>query len=186
MPFFASNMKNSRNAERNVVQKEPGSVPPDVDLAYAAGLFDGEGSVGVSLRKQSGRSVTVTPSIKACIAMVDEDSIRWLSDKFGGHVDTTNKSKTGRTIFRWTLHCRKAADFFEMILPYLKLKKERCEVAIQLARRTSSRGAKAGMAGNEPLPDSEITERTRLALIIREANQRSNPKIASYAKWGVV
>jgi len=160
-------------------------VVSETDKAYAAGLFDGEGTVGISYRMQAAKSKKETYSVKVSIAMIDQDSILWIVSRFGGHYDTTNRTKGGNVIHRWTLHCRKAADFLEIVCPYLKLKRARAEAAIQLARMARRRGAKKGSEGMQPMTDDEIRLQKPLADFIRAANLRSNQKIASYAKWGV-
>ncbi|MGB9151770.1 MAG: hypothetical protein WCD70_01645 [Alphaproteobacteria bacterium] len=160
-------------------------MPTNVECAYAAGLFDGEGSVGISYRMQSKKSKKQTYSVKASIAMIDEESILWMVSTFGGHYDTTNRTKGGNVVHRWTLHCRKAADFFEAVLPYLKLKRSRAEAGMKLARMSRKRGAVKGSEGMQPMTDAEIEVQKPLADFIRSANLRSNAKIASYSTWGV-
>lgn len=157
----------------------------ETDKAYAAGLFDGEGSVGISFRKQAKKSSRESYQIKASIAMIDQDSILWMTAVFGGHHDTTNRTKSGNVVHRWTLHCRKAADFLELIVPYLKLKRARAEAAIKLARMARNRGASRGHEGVHVLLDEELARQKPLAEFIRAENQRSNPRIANYATWGV-
>jgi len=157
----------------------------ETDKAYAAGLVDGEGSVGVCWRLQSKRSKNMTFGVNVRVAMIDPDSIMWLRDHFGGCVDNTNRTRGGNVIFRWTLHCRKAADFLESILPYLKLKKSRSEAAIKLARMSRKRGATKGDNGMAAMTKEETEMQRPLAEFIRSENQRSNPKIANYAKWGI-
>ena len=157
----------------------------ETDKAYAAGLFDGEGSVGISFTKQAKKSSRKSYQIKASIAMIDQDSILWMVSIFGGHYDTTNRTRSGNIVHRWTLHCRKAADFLELIVPYLKLKRARSAAAIKLARMARQRGAVAGHEGVHPLLDEEVAQQKPLAEFIRAENQRTNPKIAGYATWGV-
>lgn len=155
--------------------------PSETDKAYAAGIVDGEGSVSV-LRRKSNRA---SYGVNVRVSMIDQDSILWLLGVFGGSYDTSNKTKSGNTIHRWTVHCRKAADFLELILPYLKLKRSRAEAAIKLARMARKRGAMKGFQGMHALTESESLAQTPLAEFIRSENQRSNAKISSYAKWGI-
>lgn len=149
----------------------------EVDLAYAAGLFDGEGSVGVCWRVQAKKSTMKTYAVKASVAMIDQPTILWLVATFGGHYDQTCKTKSGNIIHRWTLHARKAADFLELISPYLKLKQDRAEAAIKLARMKRSRGAVHGNEGVRGMTVVEVEAQQPLALFIRQENMRSNPKV---------
>jgi hypothetical protein len=151
----------------------------ETDKSYAAGIFDGEGSVTINWSKKRYHRIDVR------VAMVDSEVIYWFGTVFGGHVDLTNKTKTGRQIYRWTLHCRRAANFLRIILPYLRLKKLRAELGIELTEITRKRGALKGKEGNTPLHEKELERRHEIALRIRAENQRSNPKICSYSTWGI-
>ena len=164
----------------------------DVDLAYAAGLFDGEGSISICCRKQSKRSISRTYGIKTVISMVDADSVLWMAATFGGPCDTTSRSQKYllehpgvRIIYRWSLNCRKAADFLELILPYLKLKHSRAEAAIKLARMARHRGAQKGHEGMHVMSEEELAAQKPIADFIRAENQRNNPRIKSCVKWGI-
>lgn len=164
----------------------PERVHNQTDLAYAAGLFDGEGSVGVIYRKSHSKKSTMrTFGVTASVSMVDEESIVWLCSTFGGRVDVSNRTKTGRQVYRMQMAGRTAADFLEKILPYLKLKRSRAEVAIKLARMARPRGAEKGRSGMHPMTLEEVEAQEPLAMFIRSENQRSNPKISGYATWGV-
>lgn len=153
----------------------------ETDKAYVAGLFDGEGSVGITYRRWASKSTMMTYQTKASIGMIDQDSILWVVGTFGGHYDTTCRTKSGNTIHRWTLHCRKAADFLELIVPYLKLKKARAEAAIKLARMARKRGAVPGNEGMRKMTEQEVAAQRPLAEFIRGENARSNPKILKFA-----
>lgn len=158
----------------------------DVDLAYAAGIFDGEGSVSVSYRLQSARSKNQTFGVKVSVSQVDPEVITWLKDTFGGTCDSyKGSSKRAKIVFRWTLHCRKAADFLEAIVPFLKLKTARSVAAIRLARMARPRGATKGQEGMQPMTEAETMAQKPLAEFIRSENQRSNQRISAFAKWGV-
>jgi hypothetical protein len=79
-------------------------VVSETDKAYAAGLFDGEGSVSVGYKKAATKSTKITYQVSAVLAMVDEPSILWLASVFGGYIDTTSRPKTERPIYRWKLY----------------------------------------------------------------------------------
>ena len=153
------------------------------DLAYAAGIIDGEGSICVAYCKQSSMSSVKNYGVAVSVGMVDPEVPLWLKSIFGGNVDTY---KGKRLVYRWKLHARKCADFLEMVSPYMKLKRARSEAAVQLARMARPhRGSPKGSRGNTSLSEDEIERKRPLAEFIRSENQRSNPKIAGYSKWGV-
>lgn len=159
----------------------------ETDKAYAAGLFDGEGSVCISYKMQhTTKSTLPTFSVRVALAMIDEPSVVWLVETFGGTYDQTNRSKSGTVIHRWTKHGRNAADFLEMVVPYLKLKRARAESAILLARMKRRRGATAGSEGVRKMTQEEVDAQRPLAEFIRAENMRSNPKISNYITHPIV
>jgi len=157
------------------------------DLAYAAGVIDSDGCVTASRSKMvNGISFRIAVSM----TNIQDQIPLWFKETFGGRISKTTVTRSGKKIFnstyKWQLQCRKAADFLELIVPYLKLKKERSEAAIKLARLHRIKGANghriAGSgtyrAGNfAPLTEAETEQRTALALIIRIANRSSNFRV---------
>lgn len=152
------------------------------DLAYAAGVIDSDGCVTVSRNKVSG-----SYRVSVHVSMVPPEVPLWFLKTFGGsYKQQYRREKEGKTypdVHIWVLYCRNAADFLELIVPYLKLKKYRAEIAVELARRHSKLGSNqyksyGSRRGIPPLSPVERQERTRLAEIIRSENLKSNPRTA--------
>ena len=144
----------------------------DTDIAYIAGLFDGEGSISASYGVVSKVNVRVTVQI----AMCDREPLDLVASVFGGCVkELKRKTKTGKSVYQWVLNCRKAADFLEVISPYLRIKGERARWAISVARMTRLTGKKL------PFTDDEVRCRRELVSAIKAANCRSNGRIARFA-----
>jgi len=96
------------------------------DLAYAAGLFDGEGCVFISNQNHPNSYI-----LKVEVNMTDENSIRWLHKTFGGHFNYNKKSNPRQKLqYRWTASGKDMANFIKLTLPFIRLKKERFELAI--------------------------------------------------------
>lgn len=101
------------------------------DLIYAACAFECEGCVYISRCFQKGKYLHHDPCMN--IANIDKRLVDWLHDTFGGYIYTEQpKRLSKRVIYRWKLHSRHAIDFLKLILPYLKFKRERAEIAIEL------------------------------------------------------
>lgn len=153
------------------------------DLAYAAGVIDSDGCVTVSRNKAfNGGSYRIAVHV----TMVPSEVPLWFQLTFGGSYKVTKrKEKNGKSyppVHCWILYCRNAADFLEQVIPYLKLKRYRAEIAVRLARlhrhkgrNLSNRGYRYGQV---PLSAQERQERTHLAEIIRSENLKSNPRMA--------
>lgn len=165
------------------------------DLAYAAGMIDGDGCVSVNkssyIQKGGGRSYMITVRVSQKLPEIPE----WFASKFGGKVRIMGKGKTainglGKTVFfpplySWELTCNNAANFLEAILPFLLVKKERSGVAIKLARLHRSRGGRGFRYGGVPVTLEENEERHALALLIRAENQKGNTRVAMTSTWGI-
>ena len=106
------------------------------DLAYFAGIFDGEGAIGITKHvSKNGYKRGYYFELVVQLA----NSVEWLPQSlkmaFGGHISFQDASKgsfVGKLpLWRWTAHARQAALFLKAILPYLKLKHYQAEIAIQ-------------------------------------------------------
>ena len=99
-----------------------------VELAYIAGIFDGEGSIGI--RKQKGRYY----QLAIALGMTNEYIPNLLMFSFGGTVYKDIRPDPCQVFWVWHIASRKANVFLEAILPYLKLKRNEAELAIKFQR----------------------------------------------------
>lgn len=102
------------------------------DLAYTAGLIDGEGCIGVypvpCKTNKTGKRYYLTLRIQ----MSDWESPLWLKDTFGGYYRAYPQMGYGtRTMYVWVVSAQRASKILEDILPYLKAKHRQAEMAIE-------------------------------------------------------
>jgi hypothetical protein len=98
--------------------------------AYCAGLFDGEGYVGIDKTSVShGKVRKIHHSIRVVISQKDGAIMNWLKERFGGNV-YEQRNGTKYSIYRWRIHSLKAVQFLKCILPYVVIKKKQVEFAI--------------------------------------------------------
>lgn len=116
------------------------------DLAYLAGIFDGEGCIIISPGPQHQIRMDVTNTHRGVID--------WLRDTFGGRVQATKRGQY-RRIYRWGASHRRAVALLKFLLPYLHVKKEQAELAIAYQEHrdttllTDGRNLKAGVPPDE-------------------------------------
>ena len=114
----------------------------DCDLAYIAGLFDGEGMVGVypqSKRVSKGvRRGANNQSylLKVAIKMGNAESVlQWLHLVFGGtKLSLEDRSTDGRArtpMLGFQIHSGEAARFLKTIRPWLKVKDKQADLALE-------------------------------------------------------
>ena len=100
------------------------------DLAYVAGIMDGEGSIGIARHKSKSCKRGYTLELCVQITSSDEWLCAWLKFAFGGCLSHSINS-AGNPMWHWVMGARKASEFLKLILPYLKLKKPEAELAIK-------------------------------------------------------
>jgi hypothetical protein len=71
------------------------------DLAYTAGLMDGDGSIGLHRQHYRGRNASYNALVQ--VSTVHRGLAEWLQGIFGGHiVERKPKSPRHRTQWNWT------------------------------------------------------------------------------------
>lgn len=104
----------------------------EVELSYAAGFVDADGSISVVV---GGHSKTNVVYYRLLIQVTGRNPIvpRWLASKFGGFVTIDKKNQHGvdRRYYHWSILGSKAAQFLSEIMPYLRIKKEQAELGIE-------------------------------------------------------
>lgn len=117
------------------------------DLAYMAGIMDGEGSFCISkvtLYSKSGKPY-FGYDCKVSVGNTSEVLMKWMFERFGGRyrVSSTHVSKMAREwgqtkcnpCFRWTCEGYRNQELFILsILPYLVMKREQAKVALEWTR----------------------------------------------------
>ena len=90
------------------------------EIAYTAGLFDGEGSISL-VRQKNNRS----HSPQVAVASTDYEVLLWLRKRFGGSIVIKQPRKSSHSIsYDWRLTDRRALAFLQLIRPYLVIKRK--------------------------------------------------------------
>ncbi len=99
------------------------------DLAYIAGIIDGEGSITMGYCNKSLVA-------KVTVVNTKEWLLQWLRMAFGGsvHLKTEKRGKDWKPCYMWSIGARGALEFLQSIYPYLRLKKPQAEVAIKFLK----------------------------------------------------
>jgi hypothetical protein len=106
-----------------------------VDLAYCAGLIDGEGCIRIKKMKAYRCQGRTTPGYHATIAvrMVELSGIETLCQTIGGwHYSAKASLKRGRPLHCWQMSDAKAEAALRALLPFLRVKQRQAEIVITL------------------------------------------------------
>lgn len=156
------------------------------DLAYIAGIIDGEGYVGI---KRSTPRNRVTPGYHARIQirMVDEEAIAFVAATLGGnYYREKSNASNGRPLYCYQASDAKAESILRSVLPWLRVKRRVALIVLSLremqangaAHRTKVVGYRdfpnsygtVRRVANKTFSDEYVAECERLRLATKDAN----------------
>lgn len=147
--------------------------------AYAAGIFDGEGSVDIYNATPAKASKSPSFMLRVTIVQKDGKVMNWLQEHFSGYVGVDYHS--GHYIHRWDVRSQAARKFLLRILPFVLIKRPQAILALEFEERkqkylTSLKGSR----GFRKLTDEEIKWRYEM----KEELKRLKRDYAPYTKDG--
>ena len=103
----------------------------DTDIAYLAGLIDGEGYIGIKKLKPTNRRRSPSYQARIQVRMVEEAAIAFLAETLGGsyYLESAHAAN-GRPLFCYQASDAKAERVLRTVLPYLRVKRENAETVI--------------------------------------------------------
>jgi len=93
------------------------------DLAWAAGFFDGDGSIGIYIKRRKYRNRDY-PLPEIYVRNTELPLIRQFQDLFGGHITVHKRKKPHKTYYEWTPFQRDLLEVALVLAPYLKSSKK--------------------------------------------------------------
>ncbi len=104
----------------------------NTDLAYIAGIIDGEGCIRFTSNRNKDRTRRYYSLVE--ITMTKEFICQWLHFAFGGYIYCKKipDNKNWAPQWRWYVKRQDAYDFLKAIYPFLRIKKAQAELAIKL------------------------------------------------------
>lgn len=160
-------------------------APAISDIAYAAGIIDGEGCITITKAKPSALRRTINPQYQLSIAVVmaDPEVPKWLYSKWPGGLTILNApkyNKNAKPTFSWTLRAEKACAFLRLIFPFLKIKHRQALIGIKFQSTciqrigTRIRAQDGTFAkGNELQSSVSINKKEAMKSLISRFNQGS-------------
>lgn len=125
-------------------------------MAYFAGFFDADGNVGIH-RNGKGQPLR----LKCVVAQVAFGPVEAFQQRFGGLLNRRAYDSPSRAnwspIHVWRIDCAKAEAFLRTVVPYLILKRERAELALEF--RALFQGEER--LSRHPTPEEQAEAATR-------------------------
>ena len=104
------------------------SMSKNLQLAYLAGVFDGEGCVRIERKKPQGAQKTPKYTVMVTVQMSDKKVMQKFATFFGvklsyrcfSHIKYKDKTKKPRKpAWRFQLHAKRAVVFLRQLLPFM-------------------------------------------------------------------
>ena len=106
--------------------------PSALDVAYAAGFFDGEGHITIGFMSSKARTRGAIYTMRVGATQNDLAPLVWLRDRWGGSIRRLARTTTGgNPTFKWDLCSRMAASFLRDVSPLLLVKRRRADIALR-------------------------------------------------------
>lgn len=137
-------------------RRDPAEITP-VRLAYAAGLIDGEGCIGIYHNSHNG-------NYHIAVEMVDSSGLEELHNLFGGRWYFKPATDVRRGRCSWMVFNSAAENALRLVLPYLRVKRPQAELGL-----TTQWGPRSQQFRR--LPRDEQATRARCHEIMRTLNQ---------------
>ena len=142
-----------------------------VNLAYMAGMFDGEGCIGITSVKRKDRPHK-SYRLYCKLGMCNPHIPQLFRFNFGGALRHYQK-ESHRIVWDWSVSNDTALEFLQILLPYLRLKRNEAELAFQFRD-----GMKNSTLGRKGLCETD--------LVIREAQKILMSKMKDKTKEEVI
>lgn len=132
--------------------------------AYTAGMIDADGCIQINRRKRKDYH-----DYALCVSVSQSTDVipLWLKRHFGGSIFSYTPKKDNRQeMHRWSVHCHKAVEVLQIVLPFLVLKSERAKISMELQSSIKRLGG-----GKKP-SDEILKKRHELFLDVKKLNAR--------------
>lgn len=144
-------------------------------IAYAAGIIDGEGYIGIKVYKPNKNNGTINYTYlpRIVIKMNSGQIMDFFRSMFGGAVNLTPQKDSGYFPgFVWELTGSSATKVLKQLLPFLRTKKKQAEAAIRLQSRIDVGIKKRiGNKHGNPLSANEVAIRKKIHEEVKHLNK---------------
>lgn len=134
----------------------------ETELAYLAGIVDGEGYIGIKTTPARGDRVTTGFHARIQVRMTDEPAIALLSQLGGSYYRENPHAERGKPLYCWQVSDRLAEQALTALLPYLRVKKQQAETVLELRRlQATGREHRTRLVGTRHLDNGRGVKEVR-------------------------
>lgn len=135
----------------------------ETQLAYLAGIIDGEGSIYIGNFSWNPKTQTPYYQTNMEVTNTDEGLILYLIHTFGGSYSKYTAKQTPKNsrkpVFRWIASGKRLTHLCELILPYLVIKHKQAKIMLEMRKTFAGTGAVKGKSGCQPVDKDTLDMR---------------------------
>lgn len=160
---YAKGLRAARRVAHAGLKARRGPEHSVTDLAYMAGLIDGEGCILINHKGKRQRYTLIVTVSNTSRLMLD-----WITARWRGHMHVVkgSEAKNRRIAWRWSMSSDLALHFLDEILPYMVVKRRQALLARRYQRYVQYRGRHGVQATRA------FALQTRFYDMLRQLNQR--------------
>lgn len=147
----------------------------ELQIAYYAGFFDGEGHATIRRQNNYSGNKRVWWNLWVAVSNVRIEPLTTLHQEFGGSLLALKNWKTHRPLIRWSCASNQAAHFMRTVQPYCILKSEIIIICLEFQDHVRTHGMPGGRKhadGHTGHAHDTWTFREQLYLKVKQLNQR--------------
>lgn len=133
------------------------------DLAYLAGIIDGEGSIYIGNFSSNKKTGALHYQTSMEVTNTDGLLIDWLMSTFGGRRYLYTKAQlpknSNREVHRWIVNGDLLTHLCHAILPFVIIKKRQCEIMINMRKTFDRPRTEKGKQGIQRIDDETMALR---------------------------
>jgi len=135
----------------------------EVELAYAAGIVDGEGYIAIVKQPRTNHGGYL---LKVVVSNTDIKLMEWFILHFGGKLGEQEHraNPNWKVAYIWSLYGLEAANFLKLIQPFMLLKSPQVDLVLEFAS--------LGYYNHSGIPEDVVYERMELANMVSMLNQK--------------
>jgi hypothetical protein len=118
----------------------------DTEIAYLAGMIDGEGSIYIQRRITKAGYMSYFPRFQ--VVNTNQEVMEWIQNTFGGNLykkPRTKHNEKWRLCFEWFSTVGVMDELLPLIIPYLIIKKQHALVMMQFRATFKSNNGSTGV-----------------------------------------
>jgi hypothetical protein len=152
-----------------------------VEVAWAAGVFDGEGCITITFQKPGTyRRINNAYRLYIKVTMGHKPTIEKLHTLFELGAITTQRSNKGHNdAWTWWVASRQAIEVLQKMRPFLVTKAEEADLAFEWGQLPLV--PRGGKGGGQAIPPAILAERHRLFEAMRDIKPSSRFRAAKNA-----